>query len=153
MFEKVNPGHPDKIADRIAGALVDMAYAVEHDPRIAVEVLIGHGKCHIIAETSVTLHWQDVADAVHRIADDDSIAVDYTEVPQDPHLAHNQEGKLRCGDNGILRGVPVTQEQHWLSMVAQELYAIYKKDAVVLRYKQFSEVNLAMAVVFRGREE
>ena len=124
MFEKVNPSHPDKIADRIAGALVDMAYAAEHDPRIAVEVLIGHGKCHIIAETSVMLHWQDVADAVHRIADDDSIAVDYTEVPQDPHLAHNQEGKLRCGDNGIFRCVPVTQEQHWLSMVVQELYAV-----------------------------
>ena len=23
MFEKVNPSHPDKVADRIAGALVD----------------------------------------------------------------------------------------------------------------------------------
>lgn len=47
MFEKVNPSHPDKIADRIAGALVDLAYAKENEPRIAVEVLIGHGKCHI----------------------------------------------------------------------------------------------------------
>ena len=26
MFEKVNPCHPDKVADRIAGALVDLAY-------------------------------------------------------------------------------------------------------------------------------
>ncbi len=26
MIEKVNPGHPDKIADRIAGAIVDLAY-------------------------------------------------------------------------------------------------------------------------------
>ena len=26
MFEKVNPSHPDKIADRIAGAIVDLAY-------------------------------------------------------------------------------------------------------------------------------
>ncbi|KWZ87064.1 hypothetical protein HMPREF3224_02039, partial [Anaerococcus hydrogenalis] len=26
MFEKVNPMHPDKIADRIAGAIVDLAY-------------------------------------------------------------------------------------------------------------------------------
>ena len=42
MFEKVNPCHPDKLADRIAGALVDMAYAKETNPRIAVEVLIGH---------------------------------------------------------------------------------------------------------------
>ena len=26
MFEKVNPAHPDKVADRIAGAVVDIAY-------------------------------------------------------------------------------------------------------------------------------
>lgn len=26
MIEKVNPSHPDKVADRIAGALVDIAY-------------------------------------------------------------------------------------------------------------------------------
>ena len=49
MFEKVNPCHPDKVADRIAGALVDAAYRKEENPRIAVEVLIGHGVCHIIA--------------------------------------------------------------------------------------------------------
>jgi S-adenosylmethionine synthetase len=24
MFEKVNPGHPDKMADRLAGAVVDL---------------------------------------------------------------------------------------------------------------------------------
>ena len=49
MFEKVNPSHPDKIADRIAGALVDLAYTQEQNPKIAVEVLIGHGVCHIVA--------------------------------------------------------------------------------------------------------
>lgn len=42
MFEKVNPKHPDKIADRIAGAIVDLAYKEQANPRIAVEVLIGH---------------------------------------------------------------------------------------------------------------
>lgn len=61
MFEKVNPCHPDKVADRIAGALVDLAYRKEATPRIAVEVLIGHGVCNIIAETSVTLDKADVA--------------------------------------------------------------------------------------------
>ena len=48
-YERVNKYHPDKIADRIAGALVDMAYRKALNPRIAVEVLLGHGKCHIIA--------------------------------------------------------------------------------------------------------
>ena len=32
MFEKVNPAHPDKVADRIAGAIVDLAYKAQDDP-------------------------------------------------------------------------------------------------------------------------
>lgn len=79
MYEKVNPKHPDKIADRIAGALVDLAYKEAENPRIAVEVLIGHGKCHIIAETSVRLNLEDVTSAVHRIAEA-NVVVDYVEV-------------------------------------------------------------------------
>ena len=54
MFEKVNPAHPDKVADRVAGALVVLAYRQEDNPRIAVEVLLGHGVCHIIAETTAS---------------------------------------------------------------------------------------------------
>ncbi|MBR4961583.1 MAG: S-adenosylmethionine synthetase, partial [Clostridia bacterium] len=114
MFEKVNPSHPDKIADRIAGALVDMAYEKVRDPRIAVEVLIGHGVCHIIAETSVHLPIEDVAAAVHRIAGE-NFALDYVETAQDRHLADNQQNGFRCGDNGIFKGTPVTEEQKHLS--------------------------------------
>jgi len=33
MFEKVNPSHPDKVADRIAGAIVGL-YKVTKDRRI-----------------------------------------------------------------------------------------------------------------------
>ena len=99
MYEKVNPAHPDKIADRIAGALVDMAYQKSKDPKIAVEVLVGHGKCHIIAETSVKLSRLEVRDAVRRIAG--RVRVDYKEYRQDEHLATNQRKSIRCGDNGI----------------------------------------------------
>ena len=51
MFEKVNPSHPDKVADRIAGALVDYCYQQQRDPMVAFEVLIGHGETTIIAES------------------------------------------------------------------------------------------------------
>lgn len=64
MFEKVNPSHPDKLADRIAGAIVDIAYKAEDNPKVAVEVLIGHGICHIIAETSTYLCPLEVERAV-----------------------------------------------------------------------------------------
>ena len=126
MFEKVNPCHPDKVADRIAGALVDLAYKKSENPRIAVEVLIGHGVCHIIAETSVALDKTDVATAVHRIAG--NLMVDYVEVPQDGHLADNQANGIRCGDNGIFKGMPVTAEQKKLSEIARNIFKVYPHD-------------------------
>ena len=126
MFEKVNPCHPDKLADRVAGALVDLAYRKEANPRIAVEVLIGHGVCHIIAETSVALNDADVIASVHRIAG--NLAVDYVEVPQDGHLADNQADGVRCGDNGIFNGMPVTEEQKKLSKIARDIFSVYPYD-------------------------
>ena len=126
MYEKVNPQHPDKLADRIAGALVDMAYQNESSPKIAVEVLLGHGTCTVIAETSTPLSEDDVRAAVERIA---GIAdVRYIEAPQDPHLADNQTGAVRCGDNGIFRGVPLTDEQKTLSRIARAIYKRYPYD-------------------------
>ena len=126
MYERVNPSHPDKIADRIAGAIVDMAYRQELNPRIAVEVLIGHGKCHIIAETSTMLDVTRIKKLVKRIAG--KVEVDYVEVPQDPHLSDNQEGKIRCGDNGIFKGVPLTREQKCLAKIARDIYFHYPYD-------------------------
>ena len=40
MFEKVNPQHPDKVADRIAGAIVDLCYTKSEWPKVAAEVLL-----------------------------------------------------------------------------------------------------------------
>ena len=123
MFEKVNPSHPDKLCDRIAGALVDLAFTQVADPRIAVEVLLGHGICHIIVETDISLSIFEVTAAVERIAG--KVAVDYVEVAQDSHLARNQEHGFRCGDNGIFRGVPVTAEQKKLTGIAKDIYGLF----------------------------
>ena len=126
MIEKVNPSHPDKVADRIAGALVDLAYSKNDNCKIAVEVLIGHGVCHIIAETSENLLLEEVKANVKRIAGD--IEVDYVEVPQDIHLAENQSEEVRCGDNGIFKGSPLTPEQKKLSKIARDIYSKYPTD-------------------------
>jgi len=126
MFEKVNPAHPDKVADRIAGAIVDLAYQKEQNPRIAVEVLLGHGKCHIIAETSVHITPAEISPIVRRIGG--NLVLDYEEVPQDVHLAANQHNAIHCGDNGIFRGIPVTEEQKTLTAVSRQLYDKYGCD-------------------------
>ncbi|MFK4967110.1 S-adenosylmethionine synthetase N-terminal domain-containing protein [Lactococcus garvieae] len=126
MIEKVNPCHPDKVADRIAGAIVDLAYQTEENPKIAVEVLIGHGICHIIIETSAALILDEIKDAVNRIAG--NIKKEVVIVPQDTHLSTNQKKEIRCGDNGIFKGVPITDEQKEISKIARNLYSLYPSD-------------------------
>lgn len=127
MIEKVNPNHPDKVADRIAGAIVDLAYTKNEYPKIAVEVLIGHGDCHIIIETSEEILLTEVDKIVKRIAGSD-IKVDLKVVKQDIYLANNQSDTIRCGDNGIFKGMPLTEEQVKLSRIAHDIYHKYHSD-------------------------
>lgn len=126
MIEKVNPKHPDKVADRIAGAIVDLAYTKAENPKIAVEVLIGHGGCNIIIETSVSFNASEIDAITERIS-----GIKYSHlaiVPQDEHLAENQKEKIKCGDNGIFKGMPLTEEQKDISKIAREIYKKYNSD-------------------------
>lgn len=126
MFEKVNPMHPDKIADRIAGAIVDLGYKIEDEPKIAVEVSIGHGVCNIIIESSCFFDFGDIQKIVKRIAGIDDVEIVHAR--QNKYLAENQVGKIRCGDNGIFKGSPVTEEQKKLTSIAKEIYKEYGAD-------------------------
>ena len=132
MFEKVNPSHPDKIADRIAGALVDLAYRKEEDPKIAVEVLIGHNKCYIIIESNVYFQQSEINKIVKRISKSDQIEIFITDVLQDKHLADNQKDGISCGDNGIFKGVPITSEQEQLTNMANFIYEKFPYDGKYL---------------------
>ena len=138
MFEKVNPMHPDKIADRIAGSIVDLAYSVEKNPKIAVEVLIGHGVCNIIIEASVTLNESKIRENVWRITQDKFIHVNCLQIPQDYFLSENQHYGFNCGDNGIFKGMPLTEEESHLTKIAHEIYNKFRSDGKYI-YDQASD--------------
>ena len=127
MFEKVNPSHPDKLADRIGGAIVDLGYKLQDNPKIAGECMLGHSNCHIIIETSVDYSRDDIETIVHRIAGS-NVKVDLQIVPQDEHLAENQIGEIRCGDNGIFKGCKINEEELRLTSIVKELYKKYPYD-------------------------
>ena len=127
MFEKVNPCHPDKVADRISGAIIDLCYTKCKDPKVACEVLIGHGECTLQIETSERLTAEELEAIVHRIAGED-IVVRALIVPQDVHLADNQKGGVKCGDNGIFKGCAPTHEQKLLTAIAASIYDRHPSD-------------------------
>ena len=126
MIEKVNPSHPDKVADRIAGAIVDLAYQKNDNPKIAVEILLGHGNCHIIIETSEEFSFEEIDTIVKRIGG--NLKLDLQIVKQDIELAKNQEGSIKCGDNGIFKGKPLREVDKKLSKIAREIYSLTNSD-------------------------
>lgn len=126
MIEKVNPKHPDKVADQIAGAIVDLAYKKNDNPRVAVEVLLGHKICNIIIETSEVFTRYEIRKIVKRIAGD--LKLNLLVVNQDALLAKNQENIIKCGDNGIFKGVPLSKEEKELSEISRYIYNKYPYD-------------------------
>ena len=130
MFEKVSPSHPDKMCDRLAGAIVDLAYSKEKNPRIAVEVLAGHGKVFIIIETSLTreqLSCAEIDPIVWRIFGND-VEINVTIVSQDSILSDMQKEGMRVADNGIFKGCAPTHEQKLLTAIAASIYDKYPHD-------------------------
>lgn len=56
------------------------------------------------------------------------VRADIEIVPQDIHLVRNQEEGIHCGDNGIFKGMPLTEEQKALSQIARDIYRVYPFD-------------------------
>lgn len=126
MFEKVNPAHPDKVADRIAGLIVDWCYAHTSDPRIAVEVMIGHGMCNIITESNIALNTKKLERSIiNSIFEGKPMNFNWAQYPQDDHLKNNAFIGDRCGDNGIFKGVKINYEEQVLTDIVGDIY--YKR--------------------------
>jgi len=166
MFEKVNPGHPDKMADRLAGAVVDLVYEragglTKANPRVACEVMAGHGRVDVQIETSLgrlDLRADDLDPLIHRLFGE-RVEGNVLIAPQDPHLSDNQTHGLRCGDNGIFKGCPTTEEQRVLTAIAGDLWERYHSDGKYLIRKNGNceglpySVTICQSNMQRGDEE
>lgn len=130
ITEKVSPMHPDKIADRIAGALVDYCYSQQENPKCAFEVLIGHGRCFITGETSQDIPYPTVCQIVNRISGEE-VQTEYIEVPQDSILSNNQK-ELHCGDNGVFAGFPMPRVHEIANQTCKDLYAKFPYDGKIV---------------------
>jgi len=150
ITEKVSPLHPDKVADRIAGALVDYCYEQTDNPKCAFEVLIGHNSCFITAETSIAIPHEFVRQTVERISKENIAELRYIEVAQDYHLEQNQK-ELRCGDNGIFAGFPMPEIHKEALNICKRIYEIYEEDGKIVLNKDTNELTVCWAGALESR--
>lgn len=79
--ESVTEGHPDKVCDQIADAILDDIFATDSSARVAVEVCATTGMVMVFGEVSTT-HYCDIPSIVRGVIkdigyDDSSLGFDY----------------------------------------------------------------------------
>ena len=107
--ESVTEGHPDKLCDTIADAVLDACLLGDHDSRVACEVLATAGKITVAGEIT-TNSMPDiphiVCKTVRQIGYSGNYEVEVDIHDQSPDIAGavNGENEITAGDQGIVYG-------------------------------------------------
>ena len=121
MVEKVNPAHPDKIADRIAGAVVDYCCTCYKNPDVNVDVIYRGKTYTVIVYSNVEVTEDVVKNIIHRITGDD-VELNFL-------YNHTKEIKdLECDDSGVFEAFPMTCEEMEVSDLSRKIFEMIPFD-------------------------
>jgi S-adenosylmethionine synthetase len=145
--ESVSEGHPDKIADAISDAVLDLVMA-QHNPalRCACETLVTTNRVIVAGEYKGVLHNEDVESAVRRVIKNvgyEQNGFDWRSV-EITNLLHGQSADIAlgtdvfgAGDQGLMFGYACNETDvhmpsaiYWSHRIVEELTKIRKSGLV-----------------------
>lgn len=122
--ESVTSGHPDKLCDLIADAILDECLSQDENSRVACEVVLAHDKCLIAGEvtTAAEIDYAEVAKEIIASVGYDAEELEY-EIRIEKQSADIAQAvdraKQGAGDQGIVFGYATKETDNYMPICSE----------------------------------
>ena len=156
--ESVSEGHPDKVADAISDAVLDLVMRDENDAlRCACETLVTTNRVVVAGEYKGTLHPEEVEAAIRKVIKDigyEQSGFDWRTV-EITNLLHGQSADIAlgtdnfgAGDQGLMFGYACNETEnfmpsaiYWSHRIVEELTRVRKAGGTIFGPDAKSQVT------------